>query len=230
MTIPPTYTPARVPLTFSLVHPKRDQKKVAWSLPVVDVSGYEYELCEAHSHNMWSSSKSGFYGEGILNTETDECLTERTGTLGEMAYGKLFHTAVDLSYRHKGDNKDFISFDISIDMKTAREPYGSGLVMCRNERGIAIRLKCDVYVFGFIVNEDREGKLATIAFVGWCYRDDLNMLPEKPSPKAKAQHRNKEMPYEKMKPMSLMYSSYWEHFGEKHSFGDDVEHESYDLR
>lgn len=181
--------------------PISDKKKECL---VVEILGEEYEICDSSSSNLWANSKTGFYGSGILNKKTDPRRTERIGLLGEMAFSKITKLPYDFTYKIRGKTEDFIFNGKTIDVKTsAKYPnYESGLIYAQNEKGKLIKIKPDYFVFSFIMEEDREKKIAKICFVGYTNREYIQTLPI-----VKARqgfHKNYEVPFLELKSINQL--------------------------
>jgi len=171
----------------------------------VVVAGKEYIKCEESAEKWWCKKKPGFYGQGMANTAGDKNKTIRTGIVGEMGYGKIFNLPVDLAYREKGKDDDFIMGpNKTIDVKTATYNYSSGLVYAKNEYFKNIPLKVDIYVFGFLQNEDRIKKSAEVVLVGYAMREFISKIPIIMSEKTGATHMNYKVPYKDLKPINLL--------------------------
>ena len=132
----------------------------------VQVENEEYQMCEDYSHVCWSTKKKGSdWNKGLINNEADPRRTERTGKLGEMAFGKVFGIPVDCSYRERGDEQDFILQDHKVNLKTASRNYYYGLVKAK-EYGKVLEIKHDLFAFAFVKYDDRAAKSAEIILVG----------------------------------------------------------------
>ena len=165
----------------------------------IDIYNDEYKICETSSigDNFWANSKSGVYGSGIGRTSDDPFKPVRTGLLGQMAYSKLFGDSVDLIYRHGGDKYDNLLGKYKVDIKCAMKNYNKGLVYYKSERGKFIPINKDIYVFGFVNNEDRNLKKCTIILVGYCTSKHLkncNIVKG-----YKGNHYNYEVPFCKLR-------------------------------
>jgi len=156
----------------------------------------DYEKAISSSQNMWCSSKQSFYGRGLLNTKDDPYKTERTGKLGEIALSKILNVEPDLSYRKHGDKSDFYINNKHIDIKTAaRFPkYQAGLIYALNEFGKPVKIKSDIYVFGYIENDDLSNKIANIVLLGFQLKENIIQLPMVPAKYGK--HLNYEIKYD----------------------------------
>jgi hypothetical protein len=123
---------------------------------------------------MYCSSKSGSYGKGILNDKNDVHKTERIGRLGEIAYGKLFNCDPDLEYRRGGDKYDFLLGDKKIDVKTSAHNHGNfHYVVHSDDRGHVYDLRCDIYIFFYLVEENYLRQTATIGINGYMTKFDM---------------------------------------------------------
>lgn len=178
--------PSLMKLTFG------DIEKVVYK---VDVVGDEYEMCNDFSSNMWANKKTGFYGRGMINSKDDPHKAERIGKLGEMAFSKVFGFPVDFTYREGGDKYDFVCNKFKVDVKTSskRPWYEAGLITATNKNGNPMELKSDIYIFGYVMLEDREKKISSIILVGGC---DKETVINRPMSKAKVgNHLNYEILY-----------------------------------
>jgi hypothetical protein len=170
---------------------------------IVEIFDEEYELCDKASRNFWSNSKPGAYGAGLGRTIDDPFKPARTGLLGQMAFGKLFDTSVDVIYRYGGDKQDCLLGDkYKVDIKCAMKNYGKGLIYCRNESGKLILLDKDIYVFSYIDSEDRNLKKATVVMIGFSLRQDIMERANIKPGKAGKKHLNYEMSFDKLRSIS----------------------------
>lgn len=150
----------------------------------------EYEICLSASDNMWCSKNKGH-----INSKTDQKKAERIGRLGEMAFGKLFNLSIDAEYHEYGDTMDFFYKKNKINIKTACKypEYEAGLVKIRNNKKEKIKLNQDLYVFGYLKNECRQTKRASIVIVGYQTKDFILTKDEKYA--KLGNHYNYEIPY-----------------------------------
>ena len=165
----------------------------------VDISGEEYLICDNFANNMWSSSKKGHWGRGLINSKDDTHKAERTGILGEMAFAKCFGLGLDIEYRKGGKAIDFLSCNNQkIEIKTAakRPKYDAGLVKCLKN------LKADIYVFGYIEKDDKDNHIANITLIGFDYKE--NIIKQKKNKAKVGNHLNYELKYEKLIPIECM--------------------------
>lgn len=166
---------------------------------LVDISGYEYDLCEEASHKRGCSAKPRDFGRGLANTADDPKRGERSGLLGEMAYGKMLSEPVDLNYRRKGDEQDSILDNkYRIDVKCATYNYYKGLVVYSNDVGRRYKVDKDIYVFGFVRNEDRKSRQAQVVLVGAALLKEVLASPILPGFKG-GLHKNYVVPYSKLR-------------------------------
>lgn len=201
------YKPEYLPLSEA-------QVKIVDGLELVQVlvKGEEYAICEESSRNRWSNTKTGHYGKGMINTESDAHRVERTGMLGEMALAKLFNLDVDIRYIHMGDKYDFIiGGSATLDVKTATKNIGSGLIYARKNRlAPVMELTKDIYVFAFIEYDDLSSKEAMINIVGYIkgkdISDDLYQGRAQGS-----EHYNYEVSYFKLKPLEKLLAVHKKH-------------------
>lgn len=192
MTIEEIYIPEKiVPVSYYV--PLMNKQDILGI--ITTIKDKEYELCDRYSGNMWANSKPGHWGKGMINTPKDRRKAERIGRLGEMAFAKLFGASIDLSYRKNGDNKDCTYKDKRIDIKTSSTypRYNAGLIRAVTEHGKKLRLKCNIYVFGYLKEENREKKSATIVLVGYEEKEQIEKLELKPAILGK--HLNYQIPY-----------------------------------
>lgn len=169
----------------------------------VSLNSDDYVLAEAAAKNMWSSSKTGVYGSGLLNSSSDKFKTERIGRLGEVALSKLFYLPIDSKFREMGDDNDFSFLGIKIDVKTANRDYGKLLVYAQNERGKEIPLKSDIYVAAILTYESLELKKATIIFKGWCNQTQLVQGGRVPA--MKGTHKNWAIDYSNLNSIESLF-------------------------
>lgn len=170
---------------------------------VVDIEENEYIACEKAANNYWSSGKKGFFGAGTINTKDDETKTERTGLLGQMAFGKLVNEPVDLVYRRYGDEHDNLILNkYKVDVKCAARDYGANLIQKTNEFGVEQRMNKDIYVCSYVKSEDRNKKKAVVVAVGFCLLKDV--LNAKVAPARRGNHINYEIYFHKLQPMTKL--------------------------
>lgn len=169
---------------------------------VIKVMGVEYQKCVEASMEYWANSKKGFYGSGIGKTEKDENKPVRTGLLGEMAFGKLCGTPVDLSYRKYGDKYDTTLNGKTIDIKCAMRNYGSILIYQKNEWGKIIPLDNNIYVAAYISEEDRKAGYAIVHIVGYATNRDVKKCPIKPA--RRGRHFNYEVSFDILKSLDKL--------------------------
>jgi len=170
------------------------------------VGGEDYKLCEQSSNNMSVNHKKGEWGLGLSNYENDPRIVERVGRLGEMAFAKIFGLGVDLDYREFGDNYDFIFLNnLTVDIKTAicRPLYDAGLIRAASSENNLLPLKCAVYFFSYIKNENRNEKRATIHLLGGKKRNDIINMEIKKA--RKGHHYNYEILYKDLIPVKKIF-------------------------
>lgn len=162
---------------------------------IVNIDKEEYDICDKAAKNMWANSKKGYYGKGMLNTVEDPYKTERTGRLGEMAFGILVNQSIDDEYKHLGDTHDFFFENKKIDVKTAakKPSYSCGLVRAETQSGKKLDLSSDIYVFGYVINDDVNKKTAQICLVGYMKKADIIKL--EPKKARRGFHKNYEVHY-----------------------------------
>ncbi len=185
---------------------------------IVDVCGNEYD--KANEMKPWCSNKPGYFGNGLINTEEDPNITERSGKIGEIAFAKIFHCAVDLQFREKGDKQDFVFGGKRIDIKTTVKSVEYGLVRIKDENNNWITLNSDIYVFAHIIKEYKEEKFARVSIIGYSkkkedfidsetgrYKECLIKPGKIPDRNGKT-HTNIEMPYIQTRPIVQLYDEY----------------------
>lgn len=170
----------------------------------VEIFDSEFELCDNKSKNFWSNNKTGTYGAGLINTQSDPYKVTRTGLLGQMAFSKIFNVDLDLSYKEFGDEYDHKIGKWTVDIKCASYNYGSGLIYHKNESERIIPLKNDIYVFGFVDKELKNEKYAKIVFVGFSLKSDVQKSPVKLGFKGK-KHYNYVIEYSATKSIKSLY-------------------------
>lgn len=167
----------------------------------VTISGEEYEMCDRASKGWWTAKKSGGgWNPGMLNSSHDPRKVERIGILGEMSFGALCGMPVDLEYNQFGNIADFKVLSHPIDIKTAARGYGLGLIRCIDEYGRQMEMRCDIYAFAYLEFEDKAARTATVAHVGYTTKSEL--LKRRIVRARKGSHKNYEIPYHELKPMS----------------------------
>lgn len=162
----------------------------------VDVCGYNYDKALEISRDMWcGEKKNSTYGGGLGNTDEDPKKVERTGRLGEIAFAMILGLSVDARYIKNGDKEDFNINGKSCDIKTAMKMpyYGNGLIL-GSVKGNKIDLKNDMYIFAYVLREDRVRKIATIVIVGCILKKDISTELHPPM-KKNGDNENYEVPY-----------------------------------
>jgi hypothetical protein len=157
----------------------------------------EYKICVDCACNMWANEKDGSkLNRGLLNSKKDPHRTERIGRLCEMGFGKLFDMSIDTEYKKFGDTMDFLYKEKKINVKgAARYPdWEAGLVLARDNKGRKSELKQDIYVFGYMKNENKEQEQANMVLVGYQTKEFILSLP--PVPARREDHHNYEIPYQ----------------------------------
>ncbi len=170
--------------------------------PYVEIGPEDYQIAEEAAKNMWCHSKKGFYGKGILNSAKDPYKTERIGKLGEMAFSKKFGYPMNNEYVKGGTAHDFtMKNGATIDVKTAAfyPDYKAGLIYAANAAGELVKLKSDIYVFFFLLQELKKEKTACVAMVGFCTK--FFALQQELSPAIRGNHYNYMLAYDKLTPM-----------------------------
>ena len=167
---------------------------------LVEVSGENYRACVHASGDFWGNDKPGDYGNGLCRTFDDDHKPARTGFIGQMAYGMLTGTVVDLERRNGGDKYDSLLGKFKIDVKCPTYNYGAVLVYQRNEWGKLIPLDKDIFILSYIESENREKQTANVVVVGFMLKDDVRQCDIKPGRKGKG-HLNYELPFSKAKPI-----------------------------
>jgi hypothetical protein len=156
----------------------------------------EYKICVDCACNMWANEKDGSkFNRGLLNSKKDPYRTERIGRLCEMGFGKLFDMSIDTEYKKFGDTMDFLYKEKKINVKGAAKypSWEAGLVKAADSSGRKSELKQDIYVFGYMKNENKEQEQANVVLVGWQTRDYILGLES--SPARLEHHFNYEVPY-----------------------------------
>jgi len=141
--------------------------------PLVKIFGKRYALCEFAAQRMWSHNKNDKneiqkYNRGLLNSNNDPYLTERTGRLGEMAVCLFLNNdKMDVTYRPFGDRGDLIISKRVLEVKTARHNYGELLVRHISSGGKIVPIKSDLFIAATVEFENKVKKYAMIKLVGW---------------------------------------------------------------
>jgi hypothetical protein len=145
---------------------------------VVAITGEEYDVCDDRSQgeNFKANSNPGTFGKGLISSKDDQFKTVRIGLLGQMAFGKVFGLDVDIAYREKGDEFDFMLGDNKADIKCASQPHKINpynLEQHTRESGRIKPINKEYYVQSFLDYEDREGKKAIVVLVGYVTKKDV---------------------------------------------------------
>lgn len=174
----------------------------------VRIEGDEYDVCDKTSKNMWANKKTGQFGRGLINKQSDPRRVERTGKLGEMAFAKVSDREVDTAYREFGDETDFLDGDRKIGLKVAasRPGYESGLIRAVTDRLKKLPLRDDITVFGYVADENRASKQADVVLVGWVTKEQILNEFSQLQPAKIGNHMNYEIPYYGMRPMRELLS------------------------
>lgn len=168
----------------------------------VKLMPYEWDVCDQVSGQMWANKKGGHYGKGLINSEEDPRRAERIGKIGEMAFAKISGLGVDVEYKEKGDDYDFITPCGTIDIKTSSKipAYKQLLITGESAHGKAYEIKSDIFIAAFLAYEDRLAKKATVVIVGWCTKEEAMKGGLK---KGRAgRHKNYEVHYRELRPIS----------------------------
>lgn len=167
------------------------------------VSGHSYTQALTFSTNRWSQNKSrSFYNNGILNTAEDPAKAERVGLLGEIAVASLIGSEVNFSYVHGGDGH--VDMEVNgwkLESKCAARDYGAGLIYSVNAQGRHIPLVSDLYVFSYLVSEDKTEGTALIEMCGWCNRETIESQPLVKGRRRESLHYNREIGYSDLQPI-----------------------------
>ena len=146
----------------------------------IDIPPDEYQAAEAAACKWWSNSKRGTYGRGILATEDDPYATCRVGILGQVALAKFLGLDTDLTYRHQGDDFDFLVNGKTVDLKTASH-RSFGVYITAQRNGYDLPLTKDVYAAAYLKSEDRQNKTAVVVLVGWATKEEVARLTPRKS-------------------------------------------------
>lgn len=168
------------------------------------INSDEYDICVQAASNMWANNKKGSrYNEGILNTKDDPIRSERIGRLGEMAYGKMIGQPIDTEYKEFGDTMDFFYKGYKINVKCAAKYYSSEITLIKShtESGVAVGLRQDLYVIGYLKNENKQLKQANVVILGYQTKEFISKTEIK---KAKENHYNYQVPYQYLLDISLI--------------------------
>ena len=167
---------------------------------IVEISDDEYRMCQKAGEESWAAEKEGSeFKEGCGNTEGDPYKVERTGYLGQMAFGKAFSQPVDLVYRKYGDEYDNIIENKTLDIKCAMRNYGMILIR-HSENGWKADIDKDIYVGSFVSKENRELETATVVLAGYVTKEHILEKFNNPhrAKKKGASHLNYEIPFNRM--------------------------------
>ena len=190
------FTPIQVLPSVQNVSMRRGDMEVC----MVEISGEEYQRCEEFSHNIWANKKKGNWGKGMVNTVEDFHRVERVGSLGEISLAKLVNSQVDFSYKEGGNETDLIlRSKFKSEIKTATHNYGQGLIRAVDDRGRSVPLLSDIYVFGYLDEEDVDNKYARVGIVGFEIKKNIIKLDMVPAIRGK--HLNYAIMYHKLQPI-----------------------------
>lgn len=198
-----------------IIYPTISTKKICNGSPIecyiVELEHHEWQACHDASvgDKFWGNSKAGAYGKGLCGTSDDPFKPARTGLIGQVAFAKLFYQKADLEYRKGGDSHDTMLGAATCDIKCATRNRGEGLIQKTNEFGAENHraLSKDIYVFGYVEDEDIEKKEVTVAFVGFAFRWDVAACKVADGYRGKG-HKNYVVPYQGLHSITKLRSLY----------------------
>jgi DNA adenine methylase len=169
------------------------------NLSRIQLYPYEYLLCHRTSLNYATKFKSdGHYNNGCVNSAEDKRVAERTGLLGEMAFGKYLGLRVNLKHETSGNRIDFRYCNYNIDVKTNTKGNNRWYVRVHDddkakEKNIRRLLTCDIYVFVNTERDKRERLEAILELAGWMWKSEIEKIVPKRAPKHGSKHWNYEI-------------------------------------
>jgi hypothetical protein len=167
------------------------------------IQGNNYDVCDHFSFQRWSNTKTGEWGEGLVNTSQDPRKVERVGLFGELAIGILFDQRIDLTYRPGGDQFDFQLFGktVNVKMRTEAPPrHDRGIIKCRHSAQSAyMPLKQDLYVFGYLDWEYK--RQASVCIIGGIWKDKIDTTEHAGF---RGEHFNHEVHYRHLMPIKKL--------------------------
>lgn len=151
---------------------------IAKEVAFVDIAGDEYRRVVDYSRNNCASMpanwKSAQYSRGLSNNDSDPHQAERVGSLGELAFAKLFGLGTKFYYKRGGEDVDFNIAGVTFDIKMRlSKKYENVFITAINSTGQRQTLKSEMYVFGYLVSEACLQQAATVALVGYASRDEV---------------------------------------------------------
>jgi len=151
---------------------RNSDKTVKRKCHCVTIEGQDYQECK--NATFWSSSKSSDnYDEKTPFPDGTGDVKVATGLFGETATAILFDLEVDLGYREKGDDCDFLVDDEKWDVKTAmKKGIRPNIMAKRSPIAKYVPMK-DRYIVGFIQNHDLVGQTVEVVMVGYFNREDV---------------------------------------------------------
>lgn len=168
---------------------------------IVTIQGEEYNICSQTTAS--TDKKTGVFGAGLINNQTDIRKVQRTGMLGEMAVAKIFNTYMDLTYREHGDECDFLLNGLSTDVKCAASYYGANCIRVRARSGAnELNWKKQQFISAHIIKDDLVKSIAEIAVVGWNTLEEVMMMPEVPA--RRGFHINREINFRDTHPIAKL--------------------------
>lgn len=194
------YKPRKVRTKIEIIEFKTCEKKCIRT----NINKKEYEICD--NLIMWVNKKRGSrWNNGLINNSGDPRRCERIGKIGEFGFAKIFGLSVDLEYKTRGDDYDFVFNDLTIDVKTSQKKpwYESGLVKAIDNRGTLVLLRSDIYVFGYLDVENKKKKKATVVLVGFKRREDIIKYDRVPA--ILGEHKNYQIPYEDLEDINKLF-------------------------
>lgn len=135
----------------------------------------DYNVAVQVAQHRWCSSKPGYFGRGQANTQADPFRVERCGLLGEIGLAQYLNQEVDLDFQPGGDQYDFLVGDQTLNLKTALQNRGNGVVRQTNQQGLTLKFKQDLYGFAYLHGENHDK--AIVVLVGFCTREFLKQQP-----------------------------------------------------
>lgn len=173
---------------------------------IIQVFKKNYEACIKQSEDMWAKNKSGYYGRGIKNSDSDPYKVQRAGCIGEMALGIFLGMEPNFIYIHGGDREDFtLPNGKRVDIKIAFKDYGANCIKFINEYGKPVfsdnKPPCDFYVGAVLISDDYEEKVASVDLKGFITKKEFDLLPVV-KPRAPGRWKNKELVHKNLRPIS----------------------------
>lgn len=174
----------------------------------VDITGDEYAAAVQHSKNMCSDRRSTWKSvaasRGFSNTARDPYAAERVGSLGELAFAKLFGLGVQFYFKRGGEISDFlVAGAISVDVKLRNKKWEFAIIRATDDYGHLVKLMSEFYVCGYLAYDNQLESKATVVFLGFAHREQV--LEWNIQKAFRGSHSNYQALFASMNPFEKLY-------------------------